>query len=103
MRGTVALHSEAQVKGGETYDLEFWIKSLTVGPSYFTQYRLQWLDRGGRVTGGTGFVEFKGQVGIWSKVEVSRFGSSGGHGKGIHPFSFRDRRRRVIPENSASW
>ena len=66
------LRSKARVDGGETYSLQFWIKPVAVGPSYVTQYRLQWLDRRGRVIRGTGFVAFKGRPGRWTKIDVPK-------------------------------
>ena len=64
------LRSAGQVEGGVTYRLQFWIRPVSIGPSYLTQYQLQWLDRNGGAIDGTGFKFFKGRLGDWNQIEV---------------------------------
>ena len=66
------LRTVAKVRSGQKYKLEFWIKPMKSGPSYVTQYRLQWNDRNGDSLGGTGFEAFNGKLGKWKKIEVPR-------------------------------
>ena len=62
------LRCQTQIVGGETYRLEFWIKPIAVGPSYVTQYHVQW----GGAGGGTGFVAFTAKPGKWTKITVPK-------------------------------
>ena len=66
------LRTKVPVDGGETYRMQFWIKPVAVGPSYVTQYHLQWLDPKGRAMDGTGFVHFTGRQARWTKIEVPK-------------------------------
>ena len=59
----------AQVAGGQTYRLQFWIKPMAIGTSYISQYRLEWFDDKGRPAGGTGFVFFKGPLRKWTRIQ----------------------------------
>lgn len=43
---------------GESYNLSFYAKQVSSGPSFEKQYRLRWLSSSGQDLGGTGFVGF---------------------------------------------
>ena len=58
----------AMIFGGLTYDFSFWSKTVRSGVGYVQQYRLEWLDRDGKVLGGTGFKQFRGKRDEWSKL-----------------------------------
>ena len=60
------LRCQTPIVAGETYRLEFWIKPVAIGPSYVTQYHLQWVGAGRS----TGFVAFTAKPGKWTKITV---------------------------------
>ena len=65
-----AVASGGTLAGGETYGFSFWVKQVTVGPSYLQQYQVQWLNSSNGVVGGSGLVNFNGVIGAWEKVSV---------------------------------
>ena len=64
------LRSVIPVEGSKSYRLDFWIKPISVGPSYISQYHLEWFDGNGQPTGRTDFIPFNGPVNKWTKIEI---------------------------------
>ena len=64
------LKTSVAVVGRESYELEFWHKPIALGPSFIAQYHLQWISDRGSIRGGTGFVDYRGELNAWSKVAV---------------------------------
>ncbi len=65
-----AVASGGTLIGGGNYDFSFWVKQVTAGPSYVQQYQVQWLNSSNGVVGGSGLVNFSGEIGAWAKVLV---------------------------------
>ncbi|MCH2064279.1 MAG: hypothetical protein MK194_11200, partial [Roseibacillus sp.] len=59
-----------KIKGGSSYDLSFWTKNISVGPSYIQQYHLDWLGESGEVLASRNFVPFQAKAGGWKKTSV---------------------------------
>ena len=59
-----------KIKGGASYDLSFWTKNISVGPSYIQQYHLDWLGESGEVLASRNFVPFQAKAGGWKKTSV---------------------------------
>lgn len=61
----------AQVAGGETYELSFWVKQVSSGVSYMQQYQIQWFNKTGGTVSDTALADFKGVKEVWKKVSVT--------------------------------
>ncbi len=59
-----------KIRGGTRYDLSFWTKNISVGPSYIQQYHLDWLGESGEVLASRNFVPFQAKTGGWKKTSV---------------------------------
>ena len=71
--GTLTQLAAAQggaVAGGQTYELSFWARQVSAGPSYVQQRQVQWLNSAGTVVGGTTLANFSGVIGAWTKISV---------------------------------
>ena len=66
------LRSVIPVEGDQTYRLNFWIKPISIGPSFVSQYHLEWFDADGRPTGRTDFTAFSGPINEWTKIEIPK-------------------------------
>lgn len=55
---------------GQSYDFSFWIKQISVGPSYVQQYEVQWLNASNAYLGGPGLQTFNGVIDTWTEISV---------------------------------
>ena len=56
------------VTPGYSYNLSFWAKQISSGPSYVQQYNVQWLGSGSVFLGQSGIVNFSGGSGTWAHI-----------------------------------
>jgi hypothetical protein len=56
------------VTPGASYNLSFWAKQISSGPSYVQQYNVQWLGAGSVYLGASGIVNFSGGNGTWAHI-----------------------------------
>jgi CxxC motif-containing protein (DUF1111 family) len=54
---------------GTVYNLSFWAKQISAGPSYVQHYQIEWLAADGAVTT-AGWVNFSGGNGSWAKISA---------------------------------
>jgi|GEM_PF-3299205 len=64
------LRSVIPIEGNQLYRLNFWIKPISIGPSFVSQYHLEWFDADGRPAGRTDFTAFSGPINKWTKIEI---------------------------------